>query len=170
MSSVQIKASLSQNTSKKRHPRQLSLYLWVYFLMSLLLLIHNKTDLEIKKDNLHLISVWTFSYLSSVLFAIFMNNMLVEWESLRTFPTCQRINQWGESSMFQIHNSTIINSLFSSSCLMFLWRHGIVWLSNLYLIQFVCPLECTLGVLPLFFLTEMELGPTQRLWCSFLWH
>ena len=170
MSSVQIKANLSQNTSKKRHPRQLSLYLWVYFLMSLLLLIHNKTDLEIKKDNLHLISVWTFSYLSSVLFAIFMNNMLVEWESLRTFPTCQRINQWGESSMFQIHNSTIINSLFSSSCLMFLWRHGIVWLSNLYLIQFVCPLECTLGVLPLFFLTEMELGPTQRLWCSFLWH
>ena len=39
--------------------------------MERLPLINNKNDLKIRKDNLHLIIVWTFSYFSFVLFAIF---------------------------------------------------------------------------------------------------
>ena len=38
--------------------------------------------------------------------------MLVEHRSMRTFTSCQRKNQWGERSMFHIHNSTIASSLF----------------------------------------------------------
>ena len=42
----------------------------------------------------------------------FVSNMIVEHESFSTFTTCQRKNQCGESSMFRIHNSTIVSSLF----------------------------------------------------------
>lgn len=45
----------------------------------------------------------------------FVSNMIVEHGSLSTFTTCQRRNQWGESSMFRIHNSTITGSFFSFS-------------------------------------------------------
>ena len=45
--------------------------------------------------------------------------MLVEYRSLGTFTTCQRKHQWGESSKFYIHNSTMWtrNSLFAKMSL-----------------------------------------------------
>ena len=36
----------------------------------------------------------------------------MELASLQTFTSCQRKKQWGESSMFHIHNSTTISSLY----------------------------------------------------------
>ena len=42
----------------------------------------------------------------------FLSNMLVKQGSLRTLITCQKKNEWGERSMFHIHISTIISSLF----------------------------------------------------------
>ena len=51
---------------------------------------------------------------------------------------------------------------------LFIWLHGVVLSSSLRLIWFVRPLECILGVSLFLFLTEVDLGPTQRLWCSSL--
>ena len=40
----------------------------------------------------------------------------MEHVSFRTSATCLRKTQWGESSMFFVHNFTVISSLFSFSC------------------------------------------------------
>ena len=54
-----------------------------------------------------------FSY--NVLFAIFRAICLWNMEVSRPSPPVKEKKQWGESSMFRIHNSTITGSFFSFS-------------------------------------------------------
>ena len=87
--------SYVQNKPAAEYIRETSSKTTESLLMERLLLIHNKTDLKIRKDNLHLISVSTLSFFSSVLFVIFLSNMLAEHGSLSTFTTYQRKkNNW----------------------------------------------------------------------------
>ena len=51
----------NQNKPAAEHVRETSSKTTESLLMERLPLIHNKTDLKTKKDNLHLINVWTFS-------------------------------------------------------------------------------------------------------------
>ena len=110
-SHVQIKTSLPA----AEHIRETSSKTTESLLMERLPLIHNKTDLKIGKDNLHL-SMFELFHVFYMFYLFSEHCVSGTWKSRDLCHLSKKKKQWDESSMFHIHNSTILKISFFLFC------------------------------------------------------